>query len=161
MRLLRFLSVVGFCLFASPALAQTIVNQDSTLVGLKRVFVQFEIHEGSLDQRAASEMQEAITLELRKAGLRVAKTLEELDLNQDGVILVQFAKVSRSLSNDAVFRLDVRQVARLERTRRPSFMVTWFHEDNGRNVLVPDFATAAAKKGVNQFLTAWLDVNGR
>lgn len=161
MRFLRLLSLIGLSLFASPAFAQTIVSQDSTLTGLKRVFVKFEVYEGSLDQRTASEMQDAITLELRKAGLRVAKAVEEIDPDQDGVIYVQFAKVSRSLSNDAIFRLDVRQAARLERTKKPSFMVTWFYEDNGRNVIVPEFASAAAKKGVNQFLTAWLDVNGR
>jgi len=144
-----------------PAAAQSIPGQDSTLVGLKRVYVKFDIAPGSLDDRTLTAMQDAYTLELRKAGIRVLKSIEEVTASQDGVMLVQFAKIPRSLSTDAIFRIDVRQSARLERSGRTSFMVTWFYEDNGRNVVVPTFAAEASKKGVDDFISRWLDANGR
>jgi len=161
MRSFRFLLVAALLAFARPAAAQSIVGQDSTLAGLKRVYVKFDIPDGSLDARASAAMQDALVLELRKVGIKVAKTAEELDPAQDGVMLVQFSRIARAMSNDAVFRLDVRQSARLTRTGRPSFMVTWFHEANGRNVDVTAFASTAAKQGTDEFISKWLDVNGR
>jgi hypothetical protein len=165
MRILHPIFVAGLLLVASavarPVAAQSITGQDSTLVGLKRLYVKFDVAEGSLSAAAQQEMQDNVLLELRKSGIRIARTPEEIDPAQDGIMLVQFAKVARSLSDDAVMRIDIRQAARLARTGRNAFMVTWFHEDNGRNVLVKDFAAAATKRGVNEFLTHWLDMNGR
>lgn len=146
---------------ARPIAAQTIPGQDSTLVGLKRVFVKFDISEGALAPQTLQAIQDNVVLELRKSGIRVAKSLEEIDLAQDGVMLVSVAKIGRSLTTDAVFRIDLRQAARLARTGRNAYMVTWFYEDNGRNVVVDQFAAAATRRGVNEFLTQWLDVNGR
>jgi hypothetical protein len=161
---MRFIRLGFVFLLLAPlrlAAAQTITGQDSTLAGLKRIYIKFDITPGSLDERSQTVLQDAFTLELRKIGIRVLKSTEELQTNQDGIMLVQFAKISRSLVDDAILRIDVRQAVRLERSGRPSFMVTWFYEDNGRNVVVPAFAATAAKKGADDFISRWLDVNGR
>lgn len=165
MRSLRLLLATAVILFGisgvRPLQAQAIPGQDSTLVGLKRVFVKFDVSDGTLTTAQLQALQDLVTLEMRKSGIRVLKTLDEVDPAQDGVLLVSLTKIPRSLSTDAVFRMDLRQATRLARTGRSAFSVTWFYEDNGRNVVMEQFAAAAPKRGVNEFLTQWLDVNGR
>jgi hypothetical protein len=40
-------------------------------------------------------------------------------------------------------------------------MVTWFYEDFGKNVVPRQFAGPAVQKGINEFLSHWMDANGR
>jgi hypothetical protein len=161
MRFLKFLVLV-IALVASARPADAQLSQDSTLKGLRQVYLDVVTNEGALDEAIVASMESSIALELRKAGIRVAPRLEDIDAAKDGVMIVHFYRIPRSLSNDAIFRIDLRQAVRLDRNpTQPVFVTTWFHEDNGRNVVPNDFSTAASRKGVDAFLTKWLDMNGR
>lgn len=140
--------------------AQYAASQDSTLAGLQRVFVQFTDMGGSLGSATADALRNSAILELRKAGLRVAKDRSELG-RDDAVLNISFITTPRAISTDLSFRIDLEQLAQLERTKQTTSMVTWYYEKSALNTIVKDVAHPMLTKGVNEFLNKWLDFNGR
>ena len=161
MRLLPLLAAAALLLAARPAAAQVVTAQDSTLVGLERVFVHFDFANAALHKPAAAAVQDTFLVALRKAGLRTAASVEELDGARDGVMRVELVTTQRGLSTDTRLRVDVRQAARLARTGRTAYMVTWFHERDGRGILLDDFAPEIMRKGVEEFLLRWRGMNAK
>jgi hypothetical protein len=102
-----------------------------------------------------------VSLELRKAGLRVVQNSNELDLSKDGLLNISFVKVERALSTDLTLRIDVEQHATLVRTGSVLQMVTWFYEDDRRNIIVDQVMQPMLQQGVDRLLNAWLSANGR
>ena len=148
-------------LIASSALAQSSPDQDANLIGLKKAFLSVVTNEGALTQVQLDQIRAAAALELRKAGLRLAASEDETDIAQDAVITLGIYKIGRALSTDAIIRLTVYQGAQVARTQKTVALNTWFYEDNGRNVVFDQYMPSAVRKGVDTFLNAWLEANGR
>ncbi len=163
MRILRIalLPLVVAALTASPANSQYAATQDSTLRGLERVYVNFATSDKGLSASDLSWALEFVTLELRKAGLRLVRDQNELDPFKDAILNVSFIKVSRAMSTDVTLRLDIEQRATLTRTGQSLRMMTWFYEDDRRNVDAAATVRPIFVQGVNRFLNSWLAANGR
>jgi hypothetical protein len=153
--------VAALAIVPAVAHAQYVVNQDSTLQGLQRVYVHFDTSAAALSPQVMAGVQSSVSLELRKAGVRTVHSLEELNGATDGILDVVLVKIPRALSTDFIVRLAVRQSAALSRTQQPFFLLTWFYEDNGRNVSPDQAGPAMVSKGVDKLLAAWLDNNNR
>ena len=135
--------------------AQTAKNQDSTLAGLKRVLLVVHTSQDS------AGTYDAIALELRKAGLRIL-TSESDPSNDDAMLAVYGTQIRRALGDDAQLRVMVVQRAAL--ARNPGHFIwlpTWEYDDAGRNVIYGAWQQTAVTKATNDFLSHWLDMNGR
>ena len=99
-------------------------------------------------------------LQLRKAGIRVAKDRNELTAD-DAVLNVSVITVARTLVTDVWVRMDVEQLAQLARTKKSYPMVTWYYEQNKLNGMPKSDGPRLVKAGLDEFLSKWLDMNGR
>lgn len=153
------LAIAAF-LVPAAAHAQYAATQDSTLVGVKKVYVNFTDANGVLGQPNAEQLANGVALELRKSGLRVVHSVKELT-NDDAILNVSVLATPRARTSDVSVRMDVEQVAQLQRTKQTLRMVTWYYEENASNAVVADAAPAMLGKGVNEFLAKWMDMNGR
>jgi hypothetical protein len=151
----------GILCSAVPAGAQFAATQDSTLRDLRRVYVNFEVSEGAVPGSMANRLSDGVKLELRKAGLRLANSPEELADSTDAILNLTLIKIPRSLSTDFALRMDLEQQATLQRTKQTLKMVTWYYEEDQRNVIPEQAAEPMTKKAVDRLLMAWLDNNGR
>jgi hypothetical protein len=159
--------LVTIALFACAALimpakghAQYGVSQDSTLVGIKKVYLNFTDENGGLGVADAESLSGSVALELRKAGIRVAKDRNELTAD-DAVLNVSVITVTRTLVTDILVRMDVEQLAQLARTKKSYPMVTWYYEQNKLNGIPKSDGPRLVKTGLDEFLSKWLDMNGR
>lgn len=147
----------------SPATlsAQYAAAQDSTLAGLQKVYIVFTDAGQGLGTAASEALKNSATLELRKAGIRVAREWSDLDAN-DAVLNISFITYQRTLVTDLCLRIDLEQMAQLQRTKHTTRMVTWYYEKLIQNsVPVKDAAPNMLTAGVNEFVSKWLDMNGR
>ncbi len=158
--ILLFVGLAASLALPATGAAQFAGAQDSTLAGLQKVFVQFTDMGGALGGATAEALRNSAILELRKAGLRVAKDRSELG-REDAVLNISFITTPRAISVDLSFRMDLEQLAQLERTKQSTLMVTWYYEKSALNTIVKDVAQPMLTKGVNEFLNKWLDFNGR
>ena len=142
------------------ASAQYVASQDSSLRGLTRVMVRFRVADGTLNPVIKSRLAEYLTLELRKAGLRLTDGPEELK-DDDGVLDVSLAKIDRDRTCDLNLRLSLEQRSSLKRTGQSLWMATWYYETGRQNVLPDSAADGVLEDGVNRFLNRWLAMNGR
>jgi len=140
--------------------AQYAAAQDSTLAGLQKVFVNFSDVGQGLGSAGAEALRSSAILELRKAGIRVARDASELDSN-DAVLNISFITTPRTLFTDLFIRIDLEQMAQLQRTRQTTRMVTWYYEKSALNTIVKDAAPIMLTKGIDELLSKWLDMNGR
>ncbi len=159
-----YILAIGLALSAMAprsASAQWAAAQDSTLAGLQKVFVKFTDLGGGLGTTAAEALRSTAILELRKAGLRVARDTTELEAN-DAVLNISFIHAAPTAwTNYLSLRMDVEQMSQLQRTRQTTRMVTWYYEQSDWRVVVSERAPTMLAKGVNDFLSKWLDMNGR
>lgn len=151
-----------FALLCPAALsAQYAAAQDSTLAGLQKVYVVFSDVNQGLGVQAAEGLKNSAILELRKAGIRVARDMSELDSN-DAILNISFITYQRTFVLDVCFRMDLEQMAQLQRTKQTTRMVTWYYEKLIQNSApVKDNAPILLTAGVNALLSKWLDMNGR
>jgi len=140
--------------------AQYAAAQDSTLAGLQKVFVNFTDLGQGLGSGVSEALRGSAILELRKAGIRVARDAGELDAN-DAVLNISFITTQRTLVTDLCLRIDLEQMAQLQRTKQSSRMVTWYYEKSALNAIVKDAAPLMLAKGIDEFMSKWLDMNGR
>jgi hypothetical protein len=157
--ILPILIAIGAVLSPSVAHGQYAATQDSTLAGIKKVFVAFADVNQGLGANAA-QLESSAILELRKAGIRVVRTLEELE-NEDAILNISFITTQRVLSTDLSLRMDLEQMAQLQRTKQTLKMVTWYHEQNALNTVTTEAAPKMLTKGVDDLISRWLDMNGR
>ena len=153
-------SLVLAVALAAPLRGQYAITQDSTLQGLQQVYLNFQMTEDAVSAGLYSELATYLNLELRKTGIRVARMPEELG-DGDGVLNVSLIEIPRTLTTDFQLRVDVEQMATLQRTGQMLRMVTWYYEDPQLNVIPENVARDMVTRGLNQFLSAWLDMNGR
>ena len=154
------LSVLFAIAAVGSADAQYAATQDSSLRGLQRVYVNFQ-NAGAITAQQQAQAIEFVTLELRKAGVRIVPSAGELDLSKDGLFDIGFIRVNRALSTDLVLRIDIEQAATLSRTGASLQMVTWFYEDDRRNIQPDQVLQPMLRQAVDRFLNAWLSSNGR
>src|SRR5215208_2727994 len=115
MRRRLLLIAIGVALTsARPASAQYADTQDSTLRGLAKVYVKYTDLEGRLGP-ASGDIYNTLTLELRKAGLRIAKDSTDINPAQDAVLNVSTIVNAGALSTTVILRIDVEQQAQLVR----------------------------------------------
>ncbi len=146
----------------APAQAQYGPSQDSTLKGLQKVHVNFADATQQLRAGLAQQLYESATLELRKAGMRIAADSTEIAPTTDGILNITLFEQGGGFSNDVVtLRIDVEQLAQLSRTKQTMRMVTWFYEGQAGGADRNQLASGVLMKGVNAFLNKWLAANGR
>lgn len=162
MRRLALQLLIACAVFVAPVTghAQYAASQDSTLVGIKKVYLNFTDANGGLGEAAAEELSGSVALELRKAGIRVAKDRSELSAD-DATLNVSVITVTRTLVTDVHVRMDVEQLTQLVRTRKSYPMVTWFYEQDKLNGMPKSDGPRLVKAGLDDFLSKWLDMNGR
>jgi hypothetical protein len=144
---------------ASPVQAQYAETQDSTLRGLQKVLVNFVDYEGKVGPETSAQVYNSLTLELRKAGIRIARDSADLNLAQDAILNVTLITTS-GFSTTLSLRMDLEQHAQLARTKQTLRMVTWYHED-AKSGLPKAVAGPLMLDATNQFLSVWLAANGR
>jgi hypothetical protein len=147
-------------LSAASAVGQFVATQDSSLRGLERTMVRFRLADGVLKPETKTQLNEYLTLELRKAGLRLVDPLEELK-DEDGILDLSLGKMDRGRTCDLFLRVSLQQRAGLKRTGQSLWMTTWFHETGQNNVVADSVADDVLQDGVNRFLNRWLAMNGR
>lgn len=159
MRRLPFLAALAI-LLPSGLSAQYAASQAGTLKGLDKVVVVFAEPNNKVDPEIRADLYQAVTLELRKVGIRVASDASELDMTHDGILNVSLF-VNTGLGDNGTLRMDVEQQATLVRTGETSQMVTWFFEAGRSNNSWRNWVKGLVTEGVNKFLSDWLDANGR
>lgn len=141
--------------------AQYAAAQDSTLAGLQKVYVVFTDAGQGLGSVAAEGLKNSAILELRKAGIRVVRDVSELDSN-DAILNISFITSQRTFVLDLCLRIDLEQMAQLQRTKQTTRMVTWYYEKLIQNSgPVKDTGPILLTAGVNELVSKWLDMNGR
>ena len=143
------------------AAAQYAATQDSTLRGIRRVYLNFSDVGGALGPELAAKIEEDAALELRKTGIKVAKSPEELDMTQDAVLNVSTISDRDTWRSDIALRIDIEQRAQVSRTQQTLQMVTWYYETVVKSVEPRKVAGPLVSEGINKFLGKWLDQNGR
>ncbi len=145
---------------STPVVGQYAATQAETLRGLQRVLVVFSEPNERLEALVLRDLYQDATLELRKVGIRVATEAEEVDMSTDGVLnMTVFA--DGGFSQNVTLRIDVEQHATLVRTGETKQMVTWFYEAARSGYPADQSARVLLTDGVNEFLSDWLDANGR
>jgi len=144
---------------ALPAQAQYGKDQQKALKGLQKVLVVFAEPTHKVEAALLSQMQDAISLELRKAGLRMAKDSADVDLTRDGFLNISLFIVTGIPDVENV-RMDVEQLVVPARTQEPLQLVTWFYEDRAAGGWRTN-AQPLLIKAANRFLSDWLTANGR
>ena len=144
---------------ASSLEAQYAETQDSTLRGLQKVLVNFVDYENKVGPETSAQVYNNLTLELRKAGIRIARDSADLNLAQDGIMNVALITTS-AFSTTVTLRMDIEQHAQLARTKQTLRMVTWYHED-WKSGLPKAVAGPLVLDATNKFLSMWLAANGR
>ncbi len=144
---------------ATPVRAQQITAQDSTLHAMRAVYVSIVNPDSGLGN-AAQQVQSYVTLELRKAGLRVLQ--EQADDSTAGAVLVSFHGRRNTFSTDVEFEILVVQFARLVRTGERFPVTTWRYEaEQSGATSEAAVAMKLLTPGVDRFLSSWLSANGR
>jgi len=147
-------------LSAVPMAGQYVATQDSSLRGLSRTVVRFRLADDVINPAIKLQLAEYLTLELRKAGLKLVDDAEEID-DKDGILDLQLGKMDRGRTCDLYLRVSLQQQADLKRTGQKLWMTTWYHETGQHNVVADSVADDVLKDGVNRFLNRWLAMNGR
>jgi hypothetical protein len=158
---LQLIAAVGLFVIASASSleAQYAVTQDSTLRGLQKVLVNFIDYEGKVGPETSAQVYNSLTLELRKAGIRIARDSTDLNLAQDGILNVALI-ATPGFSTSLTVRMDLEQHAQLARTKQTLRMVTWYHED-AKSGAPKALAGPLMLDATNKFLSSWLAANGR
>jgi hypothetical protein len=141
--------------------AQYAATQDSTLKGIRRVYLNFSDVGGALGPELAAKIADDAILELRKTGIKVAKSPAELDMTQDAVLNVSTIADRDAWRSDLALRIDVEQRAQMARTQQTLQMVTWYYETVMKSTEPKKVASTVVSEGINKFLNKWLDQNGR
>ena len=162
MRASVVVGIIALVLLPSQLAAQYGRQQAETLAGLNTVYVNYQEPQGELSAAANEEIVDVFTLELRKAGVRIARSIDEVATDQ-GVVKLAFIVNPGTLGQDQIIlRMDVEQQARLVRTGEEYLMVTWFHEDTVKGFLNEgNIHRELALSAANRFLADWLDANNR
>jgi hypothetical protein len=147
------------CLLAGSAFGQSLAPTQISLKKLEKIYV--EIQPNSLSPQTHEKFSSLLTLELRKAGLRIAKEKNEVDPSKDGVIVVAFNQLDRPLSQDMSLEWVLIQRATLARTGEALPLITWRHFDDRRGIIPRDVAEPMLRMAIDKFLNSWLSANGR
>lgn len=139
------------------------VREDSTLVGIKTVGLLVSDVDKSLGAQLTEQLAASTQLELRKAGLRVVRidSTGKAPGDFDALVQVQFYRRGRFAGDDVDMRFLVRQPVTLLRTSKLFWETTWQTERRGQNLEVKTAAPKFLTEAVNDFLSKWLDMNGR
>ncbi|MGH9204697.1 MAG: hypothetical protein ACRD2A_26010, partial [Vicinamibacterales bacterium] len=137
---------------ADTAGAQFLMTQDSTLRGVRRVYLNFSDVGGALGPELAAKIAEDAALELRKTGIKVAKAREELDMSQDAVLNVSTIADRDTWRSDLGLRIDVEQRAQVTRTQQTLQMVTWYYETVLKSAEPKKVAGPLVAEGINKWL---------
>lgn len=143
------LAVAVLALGGRPVQAQFGRVQDSTLIGIHRLLLNYTTPLGD-----SVQLREGFALELRKAGIRVLARGDSADALMNVVVW-------RKKSGACEVRVDVEQMARIVRTSRAYPIVTWFYWDDADSPCRDSWLRDGSRRAVDSFLTKWLDVNGR
>jgi hypothetical protein len=153
MRFSTFLLAFACVSFSQTSSAQLAKHQARSLKGVERVAVDW-----GPGLESDNELQTAVTLELRKTGLRLDPDSSDIVLN--------FSMTSQpsAFTVYVVFKMDARQEVVISRTGEVLFLVTWHYEHRERvgtmewnSGATDQFVTA----GINRFLDDYLTANGR
>jgi hypothetical protein len=136
---------------------------DSSLAGIKKVMLVMTDVDAQLGPTTVAQLEAATQLELRKAGIRVVLKGEgKADMEgTDAVLQIGLFGRRRALTNDLELGMRVRQWATVARTQKSGWYDTWTFE---KRIETPDSrrdAPPLVTQGVNEFLSHWLDMNGR
>ena len=152
---------------AAPAYGQFAAEQQSSLEGLRGIYVGFADMTGELDAATQQRLYSRATLELRKAGLRMLEATWEgqelqAEVGEHALLNIGIAAAGGGLANDHLrIRMDVEQKVIVRRTGKELRLVTWFYEDDRRPMRWAEDVDTALLEGINMFLNDWLAANGR
>jgi len=160
MRLVGYLSacIAASLLWSLEGACQS-KGQDASLRGLQKVHVLME--RGPLSAEHFESYKSIVSLELRKAGLRIVEDRKDFEDAKDGVVAVAFHQLDRAMSQDLSLELVVFQQVRSVRTGEALVLPTWRLVDDRRAVVPPNVSEQMLRGGIDKFLNAWLSVNGR
>ena len=136
----------------SNSLAQNSLSGNKDLRGLQRVLVVVT------PENETQKFSPIISLELRKAGLKIAQNKGELG-GGDGVIWVTIK--TNAYPRNAYVEWNLLQQATLTRTKESQSVITWRHVDDRRDVNPSSEIDSMVRSSVDLFLNAWLGANGR
>ena len=145
----------------SPGLSS--IREDSTLAGIQTVGLLISDANGALGAPLVAQLAASTTLELRKTGLRVIRidTATKAGVNFDALVQVLIYRRGRFGGDDVDMRYLVRQPVTLVRTQKQLWETTWIAERRGQNLVVKDAVPRMLTEAINEFLSKWLDMNGR
>jgi hypothetical protein len=145
--------------FSAPARAQQVTTMDSTLHAMKAAYVVVQNPDSGL-ANVAPEVESSMSLELRKAGVRVLP--REVNDSTAGTVVITFQQRKKVLSVDVEMEIAVVQFGRLVRTGETFPMVTWrYHAEFLGASSEGAVAMQLLKPGIDRLLNGWLSANGR
>lgn len=155
------LAASALALLSSPAHGQYTSDQPRSLRGIRTVNVVFVEPSNKIEPRIKEQLFQQATFELRKAGLRVVGVSGGgAPLSSDVVLNIGYF-VRTGLADGMMLRMDVEQPVTIQRTQEPLNIVTWFYEDQATVTSWRTDAGPMLERGINKFLSDWLDANGR
>lgn len=155
------LAASALALLSSHAHGQYTSDQPRSLRGIRTVNVVFAEPSNKIEPRVRQQLFERATFELRKAGLRVVGVSGGgAPLSSDVVLNIGYF-VRTGLADGMMLRMDVEQPVTIQRTQEPLNIVTWYYEDQATVTNWRTDAGPMLERGVNKFLSDWLDANGR
>ena len=149
--------LIGLAVPVAPSFAQT-SQGEASLKGLTTVYLRVVGNSLSSQQREAFTSK--VSLELRKAGIHIAKDPGDLAPN-DGAIVVNFHQLNRALSQDLTLEWLLLEQVTLNRTGQKLTLVTWRYVDDRRATQPTQVAEPMLRGAIDKFLNAWLSANGR
>jgi hypothetical protein len=149
---------VALVLLPVAVSAQYAQDQPRSLKGLNTVFVRFQEPSGKMTPKEKDDVFNALTLELRKAGIRVSR--DTTGQNAEGLVNLSLF-IRTGLVDYTIVRMDVEQKATLVRTTETLQLVTWYFEDSDNSGSWRQYAPPLVTKATNKFLADWLQANGR
>lgn len=153
------LSLVLAAVLAAPARGQQMTAQDSTLHALRGVVVVLVNPDSGLSNMA-QQVESYVSLELRKAGLRVLA--KDTDDSTAAALVISFQRRKNIVSIDVEMEITVAQFARLVRTGERFPVTTWRYKAEASQASSESaVAMQLLRPGVDQFLNGWLSANGR
>jgi hypothetical protein len=159
------LALLLLLLTARAGAAQFTPTQDLSLKGLTEVDLLVTVGVDALAPDSVQPLKELVSIQLRKAGIRLLSESADRRLKPMGRIRFALASATHGRwTDDLTVRIWVEQTSILARTREAMLMVTWYAEESELNVPTLDVGTstrALLNRGIDRFLSAWLAANGR
>lgn len=151
---------IGLLLIAVSGVAgQYAADQAKSLEGIQVIVVNFAEPNQKMDPDLRQEMFDAVSLELRKTGIRIIRG----DAPQEtaDALLNLTVSIATGLTDFVNVRMDIEQKATVVRTGETLQLVTWFYEESQNQGSWRSTAHPMAIKAANQLISDWLDANNR